>query len=183
MSRIDLTRLRKHGGMSQRELASLLQVRPSFLSAIENGRSRMPEEKLEKLKEIFKLDTLDDFMMDEPTDVIIPPHTHSVENGMVMTPHTHSTDASGNGQHTHSTASEQSESITRLLNHFHDLAHQHDRQHGNTDEETAGRIDYLEKRNDRLSQRIDDLREEVDRLRDENLRLKELLVKNGLPYS
>lgn len=52
MSRLDLLRLRKRIGMSQRELTEQLHVRPSFLSAIENGRSRLPEEKMEKLKEI-----------------------------------------------------------------------------------------------------------------------------------
>lgn len=202
MSRIDLTRLRKQAGMSQRNLAALLQVRPSFLSAIENGRSRMPDEKLEKIKEIFKLDSLEEFMIEEQADIIVPPHihsgdnvmvvtshshvpphSHSVESGVAMPPHTHPGEMTINIPHSHSSASEQSESITRLLNHFHDLAHQHDRQYGSNDEETCARIEYLEKRNDRLSQRVDDLRDEVDRLRAETLRLKEILVKNGLPYS
>ena len=169
--------------MSQRELASLLQVRPSFLSAIENGRSRIPEEKLERLKDIFKLESLDEFMIEEQTEMVIPPHIHSGDNGMAVPQHTHSADGGMNMPHIHSATAEQSESITRLLNHFHDLAHQHDRQHGSVDEDMAARIDYLEKRNDRLSQRVDDLRDEVDRLREENLHLKELLIKNNLPYS
>ena len=174
MSRIDLSKLRKRAGMSQRELASLLQVRPSFLSAIENGRSRLPEEKQEKIKEIFALDSLEEYMIDDLADVVVPPHTH-------VPPHSHDGDASI-PPHIHTSPSTQSDAITQLLNHFHDLAHQRDRQHTSADEETAARIDLLEKRNDRLSERVDNLREEIDSLREENLRLKEIILKNGLTY-
>ena len=139
MSRIDLSKLRKRAGMSQRELASLLQVRPSFLSAIENGRSRLPEEKQEKIKEIFALDSLEEYMIDDLADVVVPPHTH-------VPPHSHDGDASI-PPHIHTSPSTQSDAITQLLNHFHDLAHQRDRQHTSADEETAARIDLLERRN------------------------------------
>lgn len=155
MSRIDLVRLRKRARMSQRELAELLQVRPSFLSAIENGRSRMPDEKLERLHEIFELDSFDDYML----------HDTASESGGVVPPHTHALD--------------QGDSLTHLLTHFHDLAHRTGHA-SSADSETSERIGFLERRNDRLSQRIDDLREEVDRLREENLFLKERLVKAGL---
>lgn len=155
MSRIDLVKLRKRAGMSQKELADLLQVRPSFLSAIENGKSRMPEEKLEKLMEIFELDSIDEYLIDETPEVVVPPHVH---------------------------ASDQSDTITMLLNQFHDLAHQRDKAHGKPDSDIEARLDYLTKRNDRLSERIDDLRDEVDNLRKENLSLKELLLKNGIQF-
>lgn len=153
MKKIDFVGLRKRAGMSQRQLAELLQVRPSFLSAIENGRSRMPEEKLARIKEIFELESLEDYVVLEENE---------------------------NMNHHHD--SEQEETITRLLNHFHDLAHQREKSLENNDPDLASRIDFLTKRNDRLSERLDDLREEVDNLRSENLRLKELLVKNGIPY-
>lgn len=152
MSRINLVKLRKRAGMSQKELAELLQVRPSFLSAIENGKSRMPEEKLDKLMEIFELDSLDDYMEDDNTDIVIPPHTHTTD---------------------------QTDTITLLLNQFHDLAHQRDKSHSHSSD-TAERMEFLMKRNDRLSERIDDLRDEVDKLRKENLALKEQLLRNGI---
>ncbi len=151
MSKIDLVRLRKRAGISQRELADMLQVRPSFLSAIENGRSRLPEEKLEKIKEIFELDNLDDYVMEDTAEVTVPPHIHTVEP---------------------------SDSLTQLLHHFHDLAHQRSK----GDFETGERIEFLTRRNDRLSERVDELREEIDHLRDENFHLKEILFKNGIPY-
>ena len=156
MSRVDLAKLRKRGGMSQRELAELLQVRPSFLSAIENGRSRIPEEKYDRILEIFELDSLDDYMTDDQPDYVMPPHTHN---------------------------SDPSESLSDLLNHFHDLAHRRSAGNGSVSNDMSERIDFLTKRNDRLSERVDDLRDEVDSLRVENLRLKELLIKNGIPYS
>ncbi len=152
--RFDFAGLCIRDGIIKRALSNLLQVRRSFLSAIENGKSRMPEEKLDKIKEIFELDSLDDYMIDENTESVVPPHTH---------------------------ATEQSESIAQLLNHFHDLAHQQ-RDHSAQDADTLARIEFLTKRNDRLSERIDDLRDQVDSLRQENLHLKELLLKNGIMY-
>lgn len=155
MNRINLVKLRKRAGMSQRELAERLQVRPSFLSAIENGRSRLPEEKMQKIKEIFELDNFDDFIIDEDEEAapVIPPHTH---------PH-----------------SEPVDTIAQLLNQFHELAHKNN---AAPDSDASERIDYLSKRNDRLSQRVDELRDKVDELREENLRLKELLLINGISF-
>ncbi len=155
MERIDFVKLRKRAGISQRKLAELLQVRPSFISAIENGKSRMPEEKIEKVKEIFELDSLEDYIKEETTEAVIPPHTHDTS---------------------------QSEIISDFLNHFHDLAHQRERHNEETYIEALSRIEYLSKRNDRLSDKIDDLRDEVDKLRVENFYLKEMLLKNGIEY-
>ena len=155
MGRVDLVRLRRRAGISQRELAERLQVRPSFLSAIENGKSRLPDEKLDKIKEIFELDSLDDYMMDDYADSAVPPHTHTLDEG---------------------------DTLTQLLNHIHDLAHKRDRSHAVVDADVLSRIEFLTRRNDRLSDRIDELREEIDDLREENLRLKELLIKNRIKY-
>lgn len=153
MHRIDLVKLRKRAGMSQRELAELLNVRPSFLSAIENGRSRLPEEKMEKILEIFELENLNDYIIEEKTQPVVPPHTHDNEDV---------------------------DSISKFLNHFHELAHLREKKDNNSDNELASRIDYLTRRNDRLSDRIDELRDEVDELRRENLKLKELLIRNNI---
>ena len=155
MNRIDLVSFRKSQGVSQRALADMLEIRPSFLSAIENGRSRLPEDRLEKLKAIYGANALDGYIMEECHDAAVPPHTHLHDEG---------------------------DSLTQLLNHFHDLAHQRSDSSGEKQKALADRVDFLSLRNDRLSERLDDLRDEVDALRAENLRLKELLIKNGIAY-
>ena len=64
MPRFDVSRLRKENGMSQNELANLLQMTQSFLSAIENGKSPLPVEKEDRLCEIFGLQNLNDYIVD-----------------------------------------------------------------------------------------------------------------------
>lgn len=143
-------------GLSQRDLADQLSVQASFLSAIENGRSRFPDEKIERLKEIVALDNLDRFMVDEETEAgAIPPHTHALD---------------------------ESDSLTQLLKHIHAQAHKHEGAGKERENELMERINYLSVRNERLSDRLDTLREEVDNLREENFRLKELLIKNGISF-
>lgn len=156
MNRIDLARLRKAESLSQRKLAEMLDIKPSFLSAIENGRSRLPDDKLDKLRTIFGDHALEDFYVDDTAEPTVPPHTHIHDEG---------------------------DSLTRLLNHFHNLAHKRSNDCDGREKVLTERIEFLSQRNDRLSDRLDTLREEVDALRNENLRLKEILIRNGLSYS
>lgn len=78
MKRLDLLKLRRHIGISQSQLAKQLDVRPSFLSAIENGRSRFPEDKLGKLKQICGMSDLHRFVTEDDIESTspVPPHTH-----------------------------------------------------------------------------------------------------------
>lgn len=144
-------------GLSQKELADMLSVRPSFLSAIENGRSRLPEEKLERMREIFKIDDLSEYMVEDKVETVpvVPPHSHVAEGD---------------------------DALTTLLKHIHAQAHMTDDLAKSRESELDERIGYLTERNDKLSDRLDDLREQVDRLREENFRLKELLTLNGIKY-
>lgn len=157
MSRLDLVKLRKNAGLSQKELADMLSVRPSFLSAIENGRSRLPEEKLDRLKDIFHVDDFSDYMVEDMAETVpvVPPHTHIAEGD---------------------------DALTALLKHIHAQAHMTDDLSKSREAELEERISCLTERNDRLSDRLDDLREQVDRLREENFHLKELLTLNGVKY-
>ena len=156
MKKIDLLRLRKTLGLSQKELAGRLAVRPSFLSAIENGRSRFPDEKTERLKEIAGMDSLDEFMVEDTPDTqAVPPHTHILD---------------------------EADSLSGLLRHIHNLAHKNDAVDREREKELTDRIDFLSKRNDRLSDRIDELRLAVDSLREENYRLKTLLLSKGIEF-
>ncbi|MCH5231280.1 MAG: helix-turn-helix transcriptional regulator [Muribaculaceae bacterium] len=156
MKKIDLLKLRKAAGLSQRELADRLMVQPSFLSAIENGRSRFPDEKIDKLKEIVALDDLEDFLIEENADVhLVPPHSHAMD---------------------------ETDSLTQMLRHIHNMAHKSDGMERERENELLNRIDYLSKRNDRLNERLDALRESLDSLREENFKLKELLLRNNINF-
>lgn len=157
MERIDIAKLRKEAGISQRELADKLQIRPSFLSAIENGRSRLPEAQLEKIKQIFGISDFSEYLAEEqpkevPANTNVPPHSHFGEEG---------------------------NAIALFLQHIHNQAHQ-ESGHSNREEILEQRVDYLSERNDRLSSRVDELRDQLDVMRDENYRLKLLLASNGI---
>lgn len=155
MKKLDLLKLRKAAGLSQRELADKLAVQPSFLSAIENGRSRFPDEKMERLKEILEIGDLEDYLVEDSVEPIVPPHTHSRE---------------------------EADPLSQMLRHFHNLAHKADDASREREKELLDRIELLSKRNDRLSDRLDTLRESVDSLREENFRLKELLLKSKIEF-
>lgn len=159
MRRIDIAKLRKMAGLTQRELADKIDIHQSFLSSIENGRSRLPENKLEKIKEIVGIDNLDDYMIEESE----PDHA-----SVARTQHVHE--------------NQPNDSITKLLEHFHAIAHQNDKSIHQNEAKLAQRIESLTERNERLSQRVDELRDEVDRLRDENYRLKELLLSHSISF-
>lgn len=159
MTRIDIAKLRKMAGLTQRELADKIDIHQSFLSSIENGRSRLPENKLEKIKEIVGIDNFDNYIIEDAE----PEHTSVARS-----------------QHIHE--SQPNDSITKLLEHFHALAHQNDKSIHQNEEKLMERIESLTERNERLSKRIDELRDEVDRLRDENYRLKELLLSHSINF-
>lgn len=157
MKKIDLVKLRKSTGMSQKELASRLSVRQSFLSAIENGRSRLPAEKMSMIKEIFDIEDFTPYLIDsDEEDQSVPPHSH---------------------------VGDENDSIAAILRHIHAQAHKDERNRHGSGKELQDRLEYLTHRNDRLSDRLDDLRDEVDRLREENYRLKELFTLNGIKFN
>ena len=144
--------------MSQGELASLLQMTQSFLSAIENGKSPLPIEKEERLCEIFGLQSLDAYCISRKEDA-------------------------GDRKVTEMT---DSDLFNQLLNRFHRQAHSHEGDNHHHDhhirieqlQEMVNKLfernDNLMKRNDRLSEDNDRLRKEIDQYRKEidNLRKK-----------
>lgn len=144
MARYDISRLRKENGMSQSELASLLQMTQSFLSAIENGRSPLPIEKEERLLEIFGLKNLDPYSLDkkgEPEDRKVTEMTDS-------------------------------DLFNQLLNRFHKQAHSAESEHHHSEhhhhiDQLQQKLDSLFTRNDALMKRNDNLSAENDRLRAE----------------
>lgn len=164
MSRFDIARLRKENGMSQSELANLLQMTQSFLSAIENGKSPLPIEKEEKLCEIFGLSNLKDYRLNKR-------NADEVES--------------------HLTNMTDSDLFNQLLSRFHRQAHSAESEHHHHDhhqkiENLETRLDLMFKRcdalfqrneflcdeNDRLRNEINTYRQEIEKLRAENYRLR-----------
>ena len=162
MPRFDISRLRKENGMSQNELANLLQITQSFLSAIENGKSPLPVEKEERLCEIFNLSDLNEYEIGKKS-----------ENEKSITEMT------------------DSDLFNQLLSRFHKQAHSEEDEHHHGDhhkkiDELEQKVDILFSRidalmmrndalsadNDRLRSEIDSYRAEIDRLRAENYSLK-----------
>lgn len=169
MARYDISRLRKENGMSQSELAGLLQMTQSFLSAIENGKSPLPIDKEEKLCEIFSLHDLNDYAIDKK------PETEDKKSLTEMT---------------------DSDLFNQLLSRFHKQAHSEESEHHHHDhhqriEELQQKVDILFTRNDalmlrndnlnadndRLRSEIDDYRSEIERLRKEIFELKTKLLQ------
>lgn len=170
MPRYDISRLRKENGMSQSELAGLLQMTQSFLSAIENGKSPLPIEKEEKLCEIFNLSDLNRYVLD----------------------HKGGTDAKKLAEMT------DSDLFNQLLRRFHKQAHNEDKDHHHSDhhhkiddlenklntlfdrnDALMLRNDRLNEDNDRLRAEIDTYRLEIEKLRAENYSLKSQLLEPG----
>lgn len=169
MPRFDISRLRKENGMSQSELASLLQMTQSFLSAIENGKSPLPIEKEERLCEIFGIENLNEYVMERK----------------------------GEGNERNLTEMTDSDLFNQLLNRFHKQAHSAESEHHHHDhhqridtlqqkvDSLMMRIDHLMMRNDslnadndRLRSEIDGYRAEIDSLRKENYELKVATLKS-----
>lgn len=167
MARYDISKLRKENGMSQSELANLLQMTQSFLSAIENGKSPLPIEKEEKLCEIFHLPNLNEYVMDKKGEM---------DDKKSLTEMT------------------DSDLFNQLLSRFHKQAHSEESEHHHQDhhqriEELQQKIDLLFTRNDALMLRNENLNTDNDRLRSEidayrvqieNLRAENYVLKSQL---
>ena len=159
MSRIDIARLRKNFGMSQSELARGLQINQSFLSAIENGRSPLPLEKEEMLMQIFGLDTLEDYVVDEVPRAVADLTEGDLIKQLLSRFHAqaHSADNADHHRAHHERIDALDQQLAAMIERLDFLL-----RHNET----------LSARNDALSARCDELRDEVDRLRRENAALR-----------
>lgn len=168
MPRYDISRLRKENGMSQSELANLLQITQSFLSAIENGKSPLPMEKEEKVCEVFGIDNLNKYVIENRFEVEDKKLTEMTDSDL----------------------------FNQLLSRFHKQAHSSESEHHHHDhhqridelsqqvellfarnDSLMTRNDSLSADNDRLRSEIDNYRREIDRLRAENYSLKSKLLE------
>lgn len=154
MERYDIARIRKNHGMSQRQLAQELQMKQSFLSAIENGRSPLPMDKEARIMEIFGLHSLEPYIIHEHDEQL--PSLELSESDL----------------------------FTRLLKRFHEHEHKHSPDARQMERVVAleDRNDRLSARVDELTTRLDTARDENEALKAEIFRLKELLIRAGIEY-
>ena len=167
MPRYDISRLRKENGMSQSELANILQITQSFLSAIENGKSPLPVEKEEKVCEVFGLSDLSAYSLDKKEESTAKPLNELTDSDL----------------------------FNQLLSRFHKQAHSEESEHHHHDhhqkiEELQRKVEALFERNDtlmlrndaltvsndRLRGEIDQYRREIENLRSENYNLQKQLL-------
>lgn len=128
--------------MSQSELATILQMTQSFLSAIENGKSPLPIEKEEKLCEVFGLSNLNDYILDKKGEENEPRLTEMTDSDL----------------------------FNQLLNRFHRQAHSSESEHHHHNHHQ--KIELLENRLDAMFLRNDDLMKRNERLNEDNDRLR-----------
>ena len=62
----DLKRFREERKISQREISQKTGVAQSFISQIESGKDPMPDALVSKLKEIYHIDDISDYIKEKP---------------------------------------------------------------------------------------------------------------------
>lgn len=164
--KIDLAALRKAHHINQQTLADQLDMRQSFLSAIENGKSRLPQNRLARLIEIFGEDELTRYA------------------SYTGTPH------SGHAQEERLSESDMMAKILRIFHsHEHESdTHNHELHHKKIDE-LQERIGRLLDRNENLSEKAMTLQERLDLMTAKNIeaqneiyRLREILIRHNISF-
>ncbi|MCH5236184.1 MAG: helix-turn-helix domain-containing protein [Muribaculaceae bacterium] len=169
MPRYDIARIRKENGISQNELAQRLQITQSFLSAIENGRSPLPIEKEEKLREIFPKADLSLYVLDKKDEEdkrVIDMTDSDLFNQLLSRFHrqAHSSEENPHRHIHHEKIQSLEEQVLNLFTRNDSLMKRNDA--------LMERNDRLSEANDRLRAENDALRSEIDRLRSQIFSLK-----------
>lgn len=156
MQRVDLAKIRSDYSISQKDLAEKLGVKQSFLSNIERGRSPLPPEKLDKIIEIFEIEDIDSYYIED------------IGNNSVSKSQSDNTNSIIND--------------SAIFEKFVGIMEKMTEAKYANESEALSRIERLQDRNDFLNSQVDELRKDLTRLLHENFVLKELLIKNGIDY-
>ena len=175
MARYDISCLRKENGMSQNELANLLQMTQSFLSAIENGKSPLPMEKEDRLCEIFGIQSLNPYIIDKAQDSDSKKIAEMTDSDLFnqLLSRFHKQAHSEESEHHHH---DHHQRIDDLQQNVNDLAIRNESLLSRNDALML-RNDKLSDDNDRLRAEIDSYRKEIEKLRSEIFQLKLQLLK------
>lgn len=172
MKKFQLTRFRKDQKMSQKDLAKALCITQGFLSSIENGRSPLPQGKLDMLVELFDVKNINDYMVDdgELTDV--------AENESAPIPTTQQLSQS---QVMNSVLKWNSDEVMKkLITVVEDTI-----KDAVVKKQDDKRSEYAEatKRADHLASELDKARAENFKLSKRELAYQKLLMKHGIDFS
>ncbi len=164
--KIDLAALRKAHRINQQTLADQLDMRQSFLSAIENGKSRLPKNRLGRLLEIFGEEELARYSC----STAAPYSNHSPEEKL-----------------------SEPDMMAKILRIFHSHEHESDTHnhelHHKKIDELQERIGRLLDRNESLSEKAMTLQERLDLMTAKNIeaqneiyRLREILIRHNISF-
>lgn len=172
MAHIDLREFRRIRNIKQRELAEKLGITQSFLSNIERGRSPLPADKMQRIIEIYEIESLDEFVVYDERD--------KVNGGNV------------NSNNVNSTINDM-ESMSEVMREIIASSKSGDKEVSGAVSELVKRygemMDSVMRRNGQLLEKSDELRSELDAARKENdelrkqiLDLRTILIKNHIEY-
>ena len=173
MLTLDLQRIRKEFGVTQKALADMLNINQSFLSNIENGRSPLPADKREKILETFNISRPEEYTIDTPT----PYNIKNVQRSII-----------GGNKFMNNSSAESSSIIAEVRKmlemYFGNSGDSENIQVILADqlEQSSKRISKLEEKNEKLYEKNDHLRERLDEVKEEVLRLRRILAENGIEY-
>lgn len=172
MKALDIVRIRRELGISQREMASALNMHQSFLSNIENGRCALPFDKMEKLIKIYNITEPEKYMIEIPDSAQVKNvqrtllGTNTFTNNSMMCP-----------------TSIIEEMQKMFDSHAEKINKKSDEDYLKEQlEKSSRRIENLETRNDSLTEKNEVLQEKITELNSEIFRLREILAKNGISY-
>lgn len=156
VQRIDLAKIRSDHSVSQKDLAEKLGVKQSFLSNIERGRSPLPPEKLDKIIEIFDIENIDIYYIEDIGSSNMSKSQSDNTNSII--------------------------NDSAIFEKFVGVMEKMTEAKYANETEALSRIERLQDRNDFLNSQVDELRKDLTRLLHENFALKEILIKNGIDY-
>lgn len=173
MLTLDLQRIRKEFGVTQKALADMLNINQSFLSNIENGRSPLPPDKREKILEAFHITRPDEYTIDIPTSYSIK----NVQRSII-----------GGNKFLNNSSVESSAVIAEIRTILERYLANNNEQENLTVilsdqlEKCANRINSLEAKNEALYEKNDLLRAKLEEVQEEVFTLRRLLADNGISY-
>lgn len=164
MAKFNLSQLRKDVGITQKDLADILEVSQGFMSSVESGRNPFPEERIGKLIAAFPSINLDMYRMDETN-----------ANKLVTNSYNNQSPVNINDKELINFIFEQVNKATAMKNKELETMQE---------ELVSLRKSYhgLVETSEKQRAAIDDYQQKIFALNDENMKLRMTLLENGIKF-